>query len=61
MQRIVGVVRLSVERDESTSPERQREIIAAAAVARQGQVIGWAEDLDISATKVPPLKRPALL
>jgi site-specific DNA recombinase len=59
-KRALGVVRLSVLTDETTSPERQREIITAAAGARGSGVVSWAEDLDVSATKVHPFKRPAL-
>lgn len=59
--RVLGVVRLSVDKDESTSPERQREHIEhwANGPAVMGTVVGWAEDLDVSGS-VSPFKRPGL-
>lgn len=64
MTRALGVVRLSRhskrEDDPSTSPERQRQHILNAAAARGDQIIGWAEDLGVSAAKVPPWNRPEL-
>ena len=45
---------------ETTSPERQEEIITAAACARGSEIIGWARDLDVSASKVHPMERPEL-
>lgn len=59
-KRVLGVIRISVLADESTSPARQKEIIADRAAGRGGTVIGWAEDLDVSASKVHPMQRPEL-
>lgn len=59
--RVLGVVRLSVEQDDTTSPERQREHVQhwADGPAVMGTVIGWAEDLDVSGG-MNPFKRPQL-
>jgi site-specific DNA recombinase len=59
-KRALGVVRLSELVDDTTSPERQKEIIKAKAAQRDGEVVAWATDLDVSATKYPPTKRPEL-
>ena len=56
---LVGVVRLSRETEESTSPVRQRSIITSAAEARGATIVGWAEDLGVSAS-VDPWDRPEL-
>jgi site-specific DNA recombinase len=56
----LGVVRLSIERGNTTSPARQKEIITAAAAARGRKIVAWAEDLTVSAFKIHPLKRPDL-
>ncbi|MFA5707380.1 recombinase family protein [Mycolicibacterium sp.] len=45
--------------EESTSVERQREIIETWASANDHQIIGWAEDLDVSGS-VDPFDAPAL-
>lgn len=58
-KRVLGRVRLSRTSEESTSIERQREIIEAWAKANGHQVIGWAEDLDVSGG-VDPFDTPAL-
>src|SRR5258708_12083501 len=58
--RTLGVGRLSVDKEETTSPQRQREIITAAAAARGSTIIGWAEDRDIPASKTHPMQRPEL-
>ena len=57
--RFVGVIRLSVGTDESNSPERQRQVIETWAAAQGHDVIGWAEDIDVSG-KVEPARRPGL-
>lgn len=60
MTRVLGAIRLSRysgEEDPSTSPERQRATIEAAGV---GEVVGWASDLDVSATTKSPFDRPEL-
>jgi len=50
--RALGVLRISVQTDESTSLARQRREIEAKAKARGSVIIGWAEDPDVSASKV---------
>jgi DNA invertase Pin-like site-specific DNA recombinase len=59
--RVLGVVRISVGRDETTSPQRQREHIEhwCAGPSVLGTIVGWAEDLDVSGG-VSPFKRPEL-
>lgn len=58
--RVLSVVRLSADRDQSTSPERQREHNARKAADIGGEVVAVAEDLAVSATKFSPFKRPDL-
>jgi DNA invertase Pin-like site-specific DNA recombinase len=53
-------IRLSVLTDETTSPVRQELDLYRMAVDRGSRVIGVARDLGVSATKVPPWKRPKL-
>jgi len=57
--RVLGRIRLSRATEESTSPERQREIIQRWADDNEHTIIGWAEDLDISGS-VDPFDTPAL-
>ncbi|SIN38101.1 recombinase family protein [Micromonospora cremea] len=57
--RVLGVVRLSRETDESTSPERQRETVTKWADLHGHTIVGWAEDLDVSGA-VSPWERPQL-
>ncbi|MDG4750608.1 recombinase family protein [Micromonospora sp. WMMD718] len=61
LNRTVGVVRLSRHSkradDPSTSPDRQRNVIKS---DRSLHLVGWAEDLGVSAAKVPPWERPGL-
>jgi DNA invertase Pin-like site-specific DNA recombinase len=52
-------VRLSVDTDETTSPERQREKIGLWAKWGEHEVIGYSEDLDVSGA-VSPFDRPKL-
>lgn len=59
-RRALGVIRLSELTDETSSPVRQRRDIEAKARERGVEIIGWAEDLDVSAFKIPPLNRPKL-
>jgi len=59
-KRAVGVVRLSKMTDETTSPDRQMELIERKAADRGARIIGWARDDDVSATKFHPTKRPEL-
>ncbi|WP_433612850.1 recombinase family protein [Dactylosporangium sp. CA-139114] len=62
--RALGVVRLSRHsghpNDPSTSPDRQRDAVVAEAARRGMTIVGWAEDLGVSAAKVPPWDRPDL-
>jgi site-specific DNA recombinase len=58
--RLLSVVRLSVETDETTAPERQRAKNGQYAEQNGHTIIGEAQDLDVSARKVDPWKRPAL-
>ena len=60
MTRALIVVRLSVARDDSTSPERQREHCRNLISQRGWAEAGIAEDLAVSATKFSPFKRPSL-
>jgi len=48
-ERVIGVIRLSDKTDATTSPERQRASISNAAAARNATIVGWAEDIDVSA------------
>lgn len=57
--RVLGVVRLSRETDESTSPERQREAVTKWADLHGHTIVGWAEDLDVSGA-LSPWERPGL-
>jgi site-specific DNA recombinase len=57
--RVLGRIRLSRATDESTSPERQREVIETWAKSNDHEVVGWAEDLDVSGS-VDPFDTPAL-
>src|SRR5436309_2121828 len=58
--RDLGVIRLSSYHDESTSPVRQRNMITSKSAATGGEMVGWAEDIGVSALKVSPFKRRAL-
>lgn len=53
-------IRLSVLTDETTSPARQELDLRRFAIMRGCRVVGVARDLNVSATKVPPWKRPEL-
>lgn len=59
MARVLGRVRLSRLTDESTSAERQRELIEQWSALHDHTVVGWAEDLDISGS-VDPFDTPQL-
>lgn len=59
MARVLGRVRLSRLTDESTSAERQRELIEQWSAINDHTVVGWAEDLDISGS-VDPFDTPQL-
>lgn len=57
--RVLGRVRLSRSTDESTSAERQREIIEQWAQLNDHEIVGWAEDIDVSGA-VDPWDTPGL-
>ncbi|MEV4937958.1 recombinase family protein [Streptomyces zaomyceticus] len=59
--RVLGAVRLSILKDDTTSPEKQRHAVEhwATGPAVDGRVVGWAEDLDVSGA-MHPFKRPGL-
>ncbi|MCY1145255.1 recombinase family protein [Actinoplanes sp. Pm04-4] len=59
MARVLGVLRLSRDKDESTSIVRQREAIERWTEYEGHTIIGWAEDLDVSGG-VSPFDRPSL-
>ncbi|MEU7468922.1 recombinase family protein [Streptomyces sp. NPDC044984] len=58
--RALSAIRLSVLTDETTSPARQREANEQAAAHIGAEIIGEAEDLDVSASKTTPWERPEL-
>ncbi|MCX4554099.1 recombinase family protein [Streptomyces sp. NBC_01500] len=58
--RVLLSIRLSILTDETTSPIRQELDLVRMAVERGSRVVGIARDLGVSATKVPPWKRPQL-
>lgn len=57
--RVLGRVRLSRLTEESTSAARQRELIENWAQTHGHEVIGWAEDLEVSGS-IDPFEAPAL-
>ncbi|MBT2609858.1 recombinase family protein [Streptomyces sp. ISL-87] len=58
--RVLIAVRLSIDTDSTTSPERQLEECMAFCERRGWDVVGVAKDLDISATRYAPWQRPEL-
>lgn len=58
--RALIVVRLSNLTDETTSPERQRDVCQRLCDERGWSVVGVAEDLDVSASTTTPFDRQAL-
>jgi site-specific DNA recombinase len=58
-RRVLGRLRLSISTDESTSIERQREVIEQWASANGHTVIGYATDTDVSGS-VSPFDAPEL-
>jgi site-specific DNA recombinase len=58
--RVLIAVRLSIDTDSTTSPERQLEECMAYCERRGWDVVGVAKDLDISATRYAPWQRPEL-
>jgi site-specific DNA recombinase len=59
MSRFLARIRLSVKTDESTSVERQREVITGWAGLHGHTIVGWAEDIDVSG-KLSPFDAPQL-
>lgn len=59
MARVLGVLRLSRDRNESTSITRQRGYIESWAAQHGHVIVGWAEDVDVSGS-VAPWDRPNL-
>lgn len=57
--RVLGRVRLSRLTEESTSAARQREIIEQWAKSNEHEIVGWAEDVDVSGS-VDPFDTPQL-
>lgn len=57
--RVLGRIRLSRLTEESTSAARQRELIENWAQANEHEIVGWAEDLDVSGS-IDPFEAPAL-
>ncbi|ORB21315.1 integrase [Mycolicibacterium moriokaense] len=57
--RVLGRVRLSRSTEESTSVERQREVIEQWVSANGHTLVGWAEDVDVSGS-VDPFETPGL-
>ena len=58
MTRALIVVRLSRVTDATTSPERQLETCRDLCDQRGYEVVGMAEDLDVSAGSTSPFDRP---
>lgn len=57
--RVLGRIRLSRASDESTSVERQRALIESWAANDDHEIVGWAEDIDVSGS-VDPFDTPEL-
>ena len=57
--RVLGRLRLSRSTEESTSIERQREIITGWSDVNGHTLVGWAEDIDVSGS-VDPFETPQL-
>ena len=57
--RVLGRIRLSRSREESTSVQRQRELIQSWADNNGHEVVAWAEDVDVSGS-VSPFEAPEL-
>ncbi|TRX49765.1 recombinase family protein [Corynebacterium guaraldiae] len=57
--RVLGRIRLSKSTEESTSLERQKELIQSWATDNGHEVVAWAEDVDVSGS-VSPFDAPAL-
>ncbi|MCX9191751.1 recombinase family protein [Carbonactinospora thermoautotrophica] len=59
MARVLGVIRLSRNKDDSTSVARQKQYITNWADQNGHVIVGWAEDVDVSGS-VAPWVRPEL-
>ncbi|MEW9555251.1 recombinase family protein [Nonomuraea sp. NPDC050783] len=59
-KRVLGVIRLSNLTDDTSSPARQRAKIDGWADLKDARVVGYAEDLDVSAITKGPWDRPEL-
>ncbi|OLT77678.1 hypothetical protein BKG58_22545 [Mycobacteroides abscessus subsp. abscessus] len=57
--RVLGRVRLSRLTEESTSVERQRELIKKWSEMNDHTIVGWAEDIDVSGS-IDPFEAPEL-
>jgi len=60
VQRALIAIRLSRVTDATTSPERQRQTCLELCQQRGYKVVGYAEDLDVSAGATSPFDRPEL-
>lgn len=58
--RWLGCLRISRNADQSSTIERHRADQEAYVSKTNGIIVGWAEDPDVSATKVGPFRRPGL-
>lgn len=58
--RVLLSIRLSVFTQDTTSPIRQEIDLREKMLEKRWRVVGIASDLDVSATKTPPWKRPQL-
>jgi len=58
--RLVGILRISQDKEDSGSIDVQKREEVELAEERGAVIVDWAEDRDISATKVPIYKRPQL-
>lgn len=59
MKKAVGGIRLSSMTEDTTSPARQRQMIEQWSGGNDAEIVGWAEDLDVSAG-IAPWDRPEL-
>ena len=58
--RLLLAIRLSQMTDNTTSPDTQRQMTAEYAERQRATVVHAVEDLDVSATKYPPMSRPGI-
>ncbi|AQP30891.1 serine integrase [Rhodococcus phage AngryOrchard] len=57
--RVIGRLRISRQSEESTSIDRQRELIQNWADTHDHEIVGWAEDIDVSGS-IDPFEAPGL-